>query len=107
MSEQVAVLSDGVPRVRRVSPERPWDWLAKGWADLRAAPGVGLGYGALFAAAGLAIGGLMWLWDVFELFLPLAGGFLLLAPVLAVGLYETSRRLGGGEPTSMRLALTA
>lgn len=107
MSEQVAVLSHGVPRVNKVSPERPWEWLARGWADLRAAPTVGLGYGAIFAAIGLAVLALMWAWDVFELFLPLAGGFLLVAPVLAVGLYETSRRLAAGEPTSMRLALTA
>ncbi len=107
MSDQVAVLSDGVPKIRTISPERPWTWLSRGWSDLRAAPAVGLGYGALFAAAGFLVVALMWSFDVFELFLPLAGGFLLLAPVLAVGLYETSRRLAAGEKVTMATALLA
>ncbi|MEX2630127.1 MAG: DUF2189 domain-containing protein [Tistlia sp.] len=107
MSEQVAVLSSGVPRINRISADQPWTWLARGWVDLRAAPAVGLGYGALFALVGFLVLALMAAWDLFELFLPLAGGFLLVAPVLAVGLYETSRRLQAGEPCSMRLALTA
>ncbi|SMF40497.1 Uncharacterized membrane protein [Tistlia consotensis] len=107
MSDQVPLLSGGVPRINRITIDQPWDWLAAGWADLRAAPAVGFGYGALFVAAGFVALALMWVWDIFALFLPLAGGFLLVAPVLAVGLYETSRRLAAGEPTSMRLALTA
>lgn len=107
MSEQVSVLSRGVPRINRISAERPWEWLAHGWNDLRAAPAVGLGYSALFTLAGFLVLVLLWRWNLFELVLPLAGGFLLLAPVLAVGLYETSRRIEAGERTSMALALTA
>jgi hypothetical protein len=59
MSEQVAVLSGGVPRINRITPEQPWTWLTRGWADLRATPTVGLGYGAIFAVAGFAVLALM------------------------------------------------
>jgi uncharacterized membrane protein len=78
--------------IRQVDLEAPWRWLAAGWGDLLAMPHVSLTYGAVFAA--LAIG--FWLglvsvgWQ--SLMLALAGGFLLIGPVLSVGLYEASRR---------------
>lgn len=91
--------------------DAPWEWLAAGWRDMWAAPQVSLVYGALFAlisaalAAGLLVGGLE------SLILALAGGFLLIGPVAAVGLYETSRRLERGESVTfgdiLRCARTA
>lgn len=107
MADATPVFSQPMPNIRRITIDRPWSWLAAGWDDLRRAPGVGLGYGALFALAGLLLLVAIWTLAQFALILPLTGGFLLIAPILAVGLYETSRRLAGGEPVSMRLALTA
>lgn len=105
--EIVPVFGQPLPKIRKISVDRPWAWLAAGWQDLRAAPAVGLGYGAAFAVAGFLMLGLSYELGLFwQVLLPLAGGFLLVAPVLAVGLYETSRRLQADEPTSMRLALT-
>lgn len=78
--------------IRKIDLEAPWRWLAAGWSDLLAMPHVSLTYGAVFAV--LAIG--FWFglarvgWQ--SLMLALAGGFLLIGPVLAVGLYEASRR---------------
>ena len=83
--------------VCQVPFDAPWAWLAAGWRDLWAAPQVSLTYGAVFAivsaalAVGLMVGGLE------SLILALGGGFLLIGPVAAVGLYETSRRLERGE----------
>lgn len=105
--EIVPVFGQPLPKIRKISVDRPWAWLAAGWQDLRAAPAVGLGYGAAFAVVGFLLLGISYQLELFwQVVLPLAGGFLLVAPVLAVGLYETSRRLQAGEPTSMRLALT-
>jgi uncharacterized membrane protein len=83
--------------VRRVGVEQPWSWLTAGWRDLCAAPGASLAYGAVFVLVsfGLTLG--LWLLDLAYLILPLAAGFLLVAPMLAVGLYEISRKLERGE----------
>jgi len=91
----------------RVPFDEPWMWLAAGWRDLWQAPVVGLSYGAVFAAAALALALGLFSLQAHSVFPALAGGFLLLAPFLAMGLYDTSRRLGLGEPVSLGSALKA
>jgi len=83
--------------INEVAFDAPWTWLAKGWNDLWKVPQMSLAYGAVFALAAivllLTLSGLDWV----ALMLPLAGGFLLVGPLLAIGLYEASRRLELGE----------
>jgi len=95
--ETVRLSGGARAHIRRVTPERPWMWLAQGWRDLLAAPAFGLIYGGLFAAAGAALALFVWWLGYFWTVLPVAAGFMLVAPVLAVGLYDTSRRLMRGE----------
>lgn len=97
---------DGQIVVRRVPEDRPWLWLQRGWQDLCRAPGVSLSYGAGIVGFSYVLTFGLWQTGLFYLALPLAGGFLLVAPLLAVGLYETSRRLEAGEAVGLRLALT-
>jgi len=87
--------------LNEVAFDAPWDWLACGWRDFWAAPVVSLSYGVLFAglAAFLFVGLICYRWE--SLILPLSGGFLLIGPVLAVALYETSRRLEIGEEVTL------
>lgn len=108
MSEQaIPVFYGASPRVRRVPVDRPWAWLTAGWRDLLAAPGVSLAYGAvLVAITYLLLILLLWA-GVFWLVLPMTAGFFFLAPLIAVGLYETSRRLAAGEPVSLAAAFGA
>jgi uncharacterized membrane protein len=107
VSEIVAVFKEPSPRVRRVAIDRPWRWLELGWADLRRAPRVSLAYGAALAAASMLLVMALLPANLVYLVLPLAAGFFLVAPILAVGLYETSRRLEYGQPVSLRHALLA
>jgi len=93
------------PRIRQVTLEQPWSWLAAGWRDLWQAPHISLAYGALFAAISIALTAGLFAAGVEYLLPPLAAGFMLLGPMLAVGLYETSRRLHAGEPATLRDAL--
>jgi uncharacterized membrane protein len=87
--------------VRRVPLDAPWDWLARGWRDLCAQPLVSLAYGAVFTALALAITGGLVLAGGEALIPVLAGGFVLLGPLLAAGLYETSRRREAGKRVSL------
>lgn len=93
--------------LRDVTTEAPWHWLTAGWRDLVRARGISLAYGVCFAAvSGLITFGL-WYWDRLQYLPPLAAGFMLVGPFLAVGLYEVSRRLELGERPRLKHALGA
>lgn len=94
-------------RPAKVPFDEPWMWLAAGWRDLWQAPTVGLAYGAVFAIAALALALGLFSLQAHSVFPALAGGFLLLAPFLAMGLYDTSRRLALAQPVSLGTALKA
>lgn len=81
--------------VRPIPLLRPLGWLARGWRDLWQCPLVSLSQGALMAA----FGALLW-WVAHERFWLLSGafsGFLIVAPVLATGLYAMSREIDLGR----------
>lgn len=107
MSQTVPVFAGPAPHVRKVALDRPWVWLGRGWDDMRAAPGVGLAYGIAFVAAGYAIAIALVAGDMLYMMLPMAAGFLLLAPLLAVGLYETSRLIAQGRTPTVSDAFSA
>jgi uncharacterized membrane protein len=107
MAEAVPVFTTTPPRVRRIELDRPWSWLAAGWRDLCRAPRVSLLYGVLFALASYAITFGLWWAGLIYLILPMVCGFLIIGPLLAVGLYEISRRLETGAPVSLGAAVMA
>jgi uncharacterized membrane protein len=86
--------------IRRVPVDASGRWLAAAWMDMRRAPGLSLGYGLCFVAASFILSIGLFIFDLGSLVLPLAGGFILLAPFLVVGFYEISRRLEKGESPS-------
>lgn len=107
MSDTVPVFTTPSPRIRLVPVDRPWLWLARGWTDFVRAPRLCLLYGtAMVAASFLLTLGLV-LADLPYLVLPLAAGFTFVAPILAVGIYEISRRLELGERPSLAGAAIA
>jgi len=93
--------------IERVPLDAPWMWLASGWRDLWAAPQVSLPYGGVFAAAAFVLTFGLMLRGYESLILALAGGFLLVGPIAAVGLYEASRRLERGQSIHLRAILAA
>ena len=95
------------PAIRRVAFDAPWAWLAAGWRDLWSAPFISLTYGALFAAAAYVFVFHLSSTNALPLMLPLAGGFLLVGPLLAVGLYEISRRKERNEQATFQNIVAA
>ena len=92
----------GMPDVRTIGLDEPWRWLAAGWRDLWQRPAISLSYGlAVTVISWILTAGLFTL-HMASLSIVLAGGFLLVGPLLAVGLYEVSRRLETGEPITAR-----
>ncbi len=71
--------------------------LAQGLSDFRKAPVIGLFFGGIYAAGGIAIYLLLSVFHEPWWIIPIAVGFPLIGPFVAVGLYETSRRLSAGE----------
>lgn len=94
-----------LPAIRRVAPGRPFAWLALGWRDMRNNAGESLSYGLAVAA----LGWLIWAYarGQPQLLTASVTSFFLLAPLLAAGLYEISRRGELGLSTSFGESLQA
>lgn len=90
--------------MRQLGPLDPFRWLAAGWRDLRAHPGIALFYGVCFWLMALT------LMAVFrskpEYTVSMASGCLLVGPFLAMGLYEVSRRREAGLQPELSVSLT-
>lgn len=107
MAEAVPVFASPSPVINRIGADRPWSWLARGLQDMRRAGIASVAYGALFAVLGIVMVGFAWVVGLRAVVLPLVAGFLLVGPLLAVGLYEISRQLERGETVTPRTAFAA
>lgn len=83
------------------------DSLAAGLSDFRRAPRFGLFFGGVYALGGLLISVLLIFFDMPFLVYPLAMSFVLIAPFVATGLYDVSRKLLRGEPLSWQGVLSS
>ncbi len=79
--------------VRVIDVERPWLWLQLGWRDFVAARSISLTFGIIIAVASLILISLLWQVDQLAYALPLAAGFMFLAPAVGICFYDISRRL--------------
>ena len=86
-----------LPAIKTVGPMAPLRWLAGGWRDLWAAWAPNLACGLLAAACCAGVGAALALTNLAYWAFILTCGFVFVAPVLAMGPYETGRRLEAGE----------
>ncbi len=105
--ERTLMPQGGPATDRQVSADRPWIWLAAGWADLRRAPVIGVVYGGVIVGVSWGVVAALHFYGMTYMLLPVTAGFFILAPLIAAGLYDTSRRLERGEPVSLVSAFTA
>ena len=105
MTDEAPAAGTGPLPVREVALGAPFRWLALGWRDFTRAFGPSMLHGVIVTVAGLAIATIaLRFWPI----LPGAfSGFVLVAPILATGLYELSRRLERGERPNLAQAMDA
>jgi uncharacterized membrane protein len=96
MEQVIERRDDGLPEIRKVDSGRPVIWLQRGWADFKKALAPSLVYGGWAAAFGFAL--LMVAWRSTYLVPALVGGFLLVAPFVAIVFYALSRQIEQGRP---------
>lgn len=102
-----AAAGKGDPIVRRISAADVAEALVLGLRDFQARPLFGLMFGAIYAVGGMLIVLSVTAFGVAYLAYPLAAGFALVGPFVAIGLYEVSRcREAGRTPTVRDLWLT-
>ncbi|SFC84919.1 Uncharacterized membrane protein [Bosea sp. CRIB-10] len=88
-------------RRRNLPARAAFDWLASGWRDLWTSPAPSLIYGfAIFAVSLFIVWGLFRLELDYILF-PALAGFLVVGPLIAIGLYQKSRALEAGRRVSL------
>ena len=89
------------PVVRRIGAADIAEALGQGLRDFQAMPLYGLAFGALYAGGGIVIVLSLTAFGMVYLAYPLAAGFALIGPFVAIGLYEISRRREAGQAPSL------
>lgn len=105
--EQQALDRGSLPKFK-INPLRMDDVrsaLADGWSDFRSYPAFGLFFGAIYALGGIFIAVMLTYYHLPWMIIPVAIGFPLIGPFIAVGLYEISRRHRLGEPIGWKAVL--
>lgn len=93
------------PGVRKLSSDAPYRWLRRGWDDFRSNLVPSLSLGLLFVVAGYII--TLASWNTPVLTITFVTGFLLVAPALALGFYELSRRREQARETGFKALVTS
>jgi uncharacterized membrane protein len=94
------------PRVRRIGPDDCLSALAEGFDDFFSMPTYPVFVGLFYAVAGIALFAMTSFGNALHLAFPLAAGFALIGPFVAIGLYEMSRRRERGLEVTWRDAFT-
>lgn len=101
-TSQALPVASRVPDVRVMEMGDIGHALKAGWQDFRRKPMMGLFFAHIYVVGGWLLYILFFVTDQIWLSLPITVGFPLIAPFLAVGLYEVSRRLELGAPEFRR-----
>ena len=86
-----------VARSKILPISAPVKWIQQGAEDMKRAPLVSLLYGLAMTLLSILIAYSSWKFGALGLYLGMASGFLLLGPVLAIGLYSFSCQLEQGR----------
>jgi len=88
---------------QRIPLGSPLRWLARGWRDLNETRFLGMFYGVVFVAMGLAI---EWVYGaLWQMTMGLTAGFFLMGPFVCCGIYDLSRQRQEGAAIDLRASM--
>lgn len=106
LSETSTVAETRNPERQRHLPARAaLGWLGAGWRDFTTRPALSLAYGVVVSLLSMIIIGTLFAFGRDYILFPVIAGYMIVAPVLAIGLYEKSRILDVGKTLTMRQML--
>lgn len=86
---------------RNLPPSAAFAWLAAGWRDFLVSPLLSLSYGFLVFLVSVTIVVGLFAFGLDYILFPAFAGFTVVGPLLAIGLYEKSRRVADGEAVNL------
>lgn len=87
--------------IRKIPNDAAWAWLGAGASDFGKASLPCILYGIVFALLSTGLAYLLFHFQLLAWVFALAGGFLLVAPLFATGLYEAARMLERGQKPTL------
>ena len=88
-------------RRRNLPASAAFGWLAAGWRDLWRNPLPSLAYGLVVFVLSLAVVICLFRLELDYILFPALAGFMVVGPLVAIGLYQKSRDLEEGRPVSL------
>lgn len=85
MADTLTKPNGGISDVRKIGMDGPWQWLSLAANDFMHKPMVSLFYGSAFALAAIVIVVRLSMQGYTSIILALAGGFVIVGPMLATG----------------------
>ncbi len=104
MSQTRSPASDTPAAIRR-HWTAVFHWLRLGWRDLWTRPLPSLAYGVLVFVVSWIVVASLFSFNLSAYLFPALAGFLIIGPILALGLYDKSRRIENGEAVSLSTML--
>lgn len=92
--------------IQMVARDAPWTWLLLGWRDMKRDPILSLTYGLIFVSFGAILSLGLSAIDMLALVPVALSGFALIAPALAIGIYQISRARERDEEPRFRLIIS-
>ncbi len=96
-SASEAIVPLAARRRRNLPASAAFGWLAAGWRDLWTHPGPSLAYGIAVFAVSLAIVWSLFAFKLDYILFPALAGFMVVGPLIAIGLYQKSRAIEQGK----------
>lgn len=106
-AERKSSPSPRIPELGRIGLRDIGASLEAGIQDFKAAPRVALALGLVYTLGGWLLAALLFFFNLPFLVYPVAMGFALVAPFVAVAFYDVSRRLGSGDVPSVEKSWAA